>query len=331
MLGGGVWGAALADHLARLGQEVRLWEFFPDVAGSLKDTRRHPHLPRLRLDPSIKVTSILEEALPGARIMLVVLLSGVVRSTAKRVRAVLDSWGPPRGLRVVNASKGIEGGTLRTMGEVLEAELPFARGRVFTLSGPSFAGEVADGIPTRLVLAGRDRGEAGRLAGIFEGRHVRVEVSADRKGIELGGSLKNVVAIGCGILDGLAVRGPRSVGADTKAALMTQGLAEMARLIRAAGGREESAYSVAGIGDLIATGTSLLSRNRTLGEKLGRGMSLKAALRAIPTATEGVDAAQSAHALAKSKGAACPLHEAIWRVLHRGAPAYSVVRALGFA
>lgn len=226
---------------------------------------------------------------------------------------------------VVSASKGVEPKTLKTMSEVIEEEVPALEGRVFALSGPSFAREVARGIATKVMLAGKDAAQGRRLAKLFDGGALRTVVTADRRGVELGGTIKNVLAIGCGILDGLA-----EGSNNTQAALITEGFAEMARLVRSNGGKAETAYGLAGLGDLILTGTSRESRNRSLGEILGKGVGLEEAMRRIPTVMEGVESARSAYAMIRKSRVDAPVLDAICRVLHRGAPPRELVKALGF-
>lgn len=322
VLGAGLWGAALADHLARRGHPVRLWEIFKDAAEALQKTRRHPHMPDFRLAPGVRAGSDLAEALTGAGTVLMVVPSAFVRKTARSLRPLLE--GSRKLPTLVNASKGVEPGSLRTMGEAILEELPFLEDHLFTLSGPSFAKEVARGVPTRLVLAGPAGPRASAALRLLSGGAVRVEASTDRVGVELGGSFKNVLAIGCGVLDGLGA------GANTKAAFIVAGMREMGALIERLGGRRETIFGLAGLGDMIATGSSAQSRNRTLGEKLGAGRTLAKALGEIPTVAEGVESALSAHTLAKAGGVKCPLVEAVYRVVHRGAPARTVVKALGF-
>ncbi len=322
VLGAGLWGAALADHLARLGRPVRLWEIFEEAARSLQKTRRHPHLPGFELHRSAQVGSDMAEALSGAELVLLVVPSAFVRRTARRLGPLLENARPRPTL--VNAAKGVEPESLRTMGEAILEEMPFLGERLYTLSGPSFAKEVAAGIPTKLVLAGPAGRHGAGAARALEGGAIRVELNTDRIGVELGGSLKNVLAIGCGILDGLGA------GANTKAALIVQGMGEMGALIERLGGRRETIYGLAGLGDMIATGSSPQSRNRTLGEKLGKGKTLVQALKEIPTVAEGVESAQSARTLARAGKLDSPLLEAIWRVLYRGAPPRAVVAAMGF-
>lgn len=319
VLGGGLWGTVLAQQAARSRAAVRLWEYFEEAAAELGRTRRHPHLPGFRLDDAVSVTSDLSEAVSDADVLLFVLPSSHVRRTAGSLKRFLK-----KGAAVVNASKGVEPSTLATMGDAIAQELPKGT-PVYTLTGPSFAREVARGVPTRLVLAGPAGARAKALASCFEGGCLRLELSPDRRGAELGGSLKNVLAIGAGILDGI-----EGHGANTKAAMIAQGVGELAALTVALGGRRETAYGPAGLGDLIATGTSPESRNRLFGEKLGKGSSPEQAVKEIPTVVEGVEAAQSARALARKLKVKAPLIEAIWGVVHAGKPAKTVIKALGF-
>jgi glycerol-3-phosphate dehydrogenase (NAD(P)+) len=320
VLGGGMWGVVLAQQLAEKGASVRLWEFVPSVAKSLHLTRAHAHIPGFRLDASIRTSHDLAASVDGAEILLFVLPSRAMRATARAIRATGKL---SRRAVAVNASKGVEPGTFATMGDIVARELPSLRGKVWTLTGPSFAREVARGVKTGLLLGGPSGAKARELTALFHGGPLAVAPWPDRIGVELGGSLKNVIAVGAGILDGLGA------GANTKAALLVRGLEEMSRLIRASGGRADTVYGLAGLGDLIATGTSPESRNRAFGEKLGRGLSPKRALAEIPTVVEGVEAAVSARALCRRHGVKAPLIEAIYGAT-RGAPARRVLTALGF-
>lgn len=320
VLGAGLWGSVLAHYLSRGRREVWLWEFSAEAADALKRSRRHPHIPEFKLDGAVRVTSSLAEAALDADVLLFVLPSQFVRSTAKALAPFLRGQRPI----IVSASKGIEPKTLKTMGEIIASEVPALAARVYTFSGPSFAREVARGVPTKMVFAGRPGPEAEKARRLFDEGAIRAQWSADRKGVELGGSLKNVLAIGCGVLDGL------KAGANTKAALIIQGMAEMGSLIERCGGKAETIYGLAGLGDLIATGTSAESRNRAFGEKLGQGKSFKQAMREIPTVVEGAEAAISAHEICRKMRLKAPLLEAIWKVVHDGASAELVVEALGF-
>ena len=320
VLGGGMWGVVLAHQLARNGSSVRLWEFVPDVAQSLHRTRRHAHIPDFRLHASIPASHDLAACVEGASVLVFVLPSKAMASTARAIRA---TGALSRRAVAINASKGVEPGTFATMGDIVARELPALHGKVWTLTGPSFAREVARGVPTGLMLGGPSGAKARQLASLFQGSALNVTPWPDRIGVELGGSLKNVIAVGAGILDGLGA------GANTKAALLVGGLQEMARLIRASGGRADTVYGLSGLGDLIATGTSPESRNRAFGEKLGRGLSPKRALAEIPTIVEGVEAALSARALCRRHKVKAPLIEAIYDAT-RGKPARRVLLALGF-
>lgn len=319
VLGGGMWGVVLAQQLAQNRAKVRLWEFAPALADALKRTRRHAHIPGFRLDGKVTVSSDLAASCEGAEVLLFVLPSRALAATARRLADVKLA----QGALAVNASKGVEPGSLATMGDIVARELPALKGRVWTLTGPSFAREVARGVPTGLLLGGPGGAAAQRLVKLFDGGALKVARWPDRVGVELGGSLKNAIAIGAGVLDGLGT------GANTKAALLVAGLAEMGDLIRACGGRADTIYGLAGLGDLIATGTSPESRNRAFGEKLGRGLTPKAALARIPTVVEGVEAAASARELCRRHKVKAPLLDAIWGVT-RGAPARRVPTALGF-
>lgn len=319
VLGGGMWGCVLAQHLANKNARVTLWEFFPAVANSLKKTRRHAQIPGFRLDGAIKVTPDVVVAVKDADVLLFVLPSRALAATAKKIRGL----GLSKTAVAVNASKGVESHTFATMGDIISREIPALRGKVWTLSGPSFAREVARGVPTGLMLGGPSGPRAKALVSLFNGGALTIRHWPDRHGVELGGSLKNAIAIGAGILDGLGT------GANTKAALLVQGLHEMSLLIRARGGHAETIYGLSGLGDLIATGTSPESRNRGFGEKLGKGLSPKRALSQIPTIVEGIEASAAAHELCLRNKVKAPLLEAIWRAT-RGAPAKVVLTALGF-
>jgi glycerol-3-phosphate dehydrogenase (NAD(P)+) len=320
VFGGGLWGTVLAQQLSRggRGRAVKLWEYFPQLAAELERTRRHKHIPGFRLDDGIRVGSDLAEAARGAEVLLFVLPSTFIRRTARAVAKALDGAKPV----IVNASKGLEPGTLKTMGDVLADE--FGTRAVYTLSGPSFAREVARGVPTKMLLGGPLGAKSETVRRLFDGGALKVSAWPDRKGVELGGSLKNALAIGAGALDGL------KAGANTKAALIVQGMAEMSELIRKSGGRADTIYGLAGLGDLIATGTSPESRNRAFGEKLGAGKSLQQALREIPTVVEGIEASAAARALLRRLKVKAPLLEAIWAAVHDERPAGIVLQSLGF-
>lgn len=314
-----MWGVVLAQQLCARAR-VRLWEFAPGPARSLAKTRRHPHIPGFRLDDAILVGCDLAEACADAEVLVFVLPSHAVAAVARDLRLKVRLR--PHAV-AINASKGLEPRTLATMGDVIARELPALRGKVWTLTGPSFAREVARGVPTLLMLGGPADRRSRSLTALLTGGCLGVRPTPDRLGVELGGSLKNVIAIGAGILDGLGT------GANTKAALLVEGLAEMGALIRACGGRADTIYGPAGLGDLIATGTSSHSRNRAFGERLGRGLPPHRALAQIPTVVEGIEAADGARALARRHKIRAPLLDAIFDAAG-GRPAHGVLKALGF-
>lgn len=315
-----MWGAVLAQRLGGKGRDVWLWEFFPEAAQALQRSRKHPQIPGFKLSAGITATSDMARAVENAGIVFFVLPSHFVRRTARAFAQIAGGDRP----FLVNASKGVEPQTLQTMGEVIASEMPKTAKGLCTLSGPSFAREVAQGVPTKMVLAGPASPAEERVRRLLSGGSLQVQWSKDRKGVELGGSLKNVLAIGCGILDGVRA------GSNTKAALMIQGMGEMGKLIVRCGGKPDTIYGLAGLGDLIATGTSMDSRNRALGEKMGKGKTLKKALGEIPTVVEGIEASQSARALCRRMKVKAPLIEAIWKVLHRGGSPRLIVESLGF-
>jgi len=321
VLGGGLWGAVLAQHVSRRGDRVVVWEFVADVARRLQRERTHANIPGLRLRAGVRATNILAEALEGTEVLLVVLPSHHLRATAGRCRPLLK-----RGTlkAVVTASKGLERRTLRTMAEILEEELGGLGAPVYAVSGPSFAREVARGVPTKLVLAGEGRLPPPGLKRLFDGGPVRLALSRDRRGVELGGALKNVMAIACGLADGL------QLGANTKAAVLTEAMAEMERIVTGAGGDASTVRGLSGLGDLVLTGTSSQSRNRTLGEHLGGGEGLAQALKAVHTVAEGAESAEGAVQLARAVKVRAPLAEAVRAILAGKKPPKALLTAAGF-
>ncbi len=321
VFGGGLWGTVLAQHLSRgADRSVWLWEHFAEAATVLAASRKHPHLPDFLLSDGVRVTSTLAEAVTDARVLLFVLPSQFIRRTA----AAIHRLKPLPEAAMINASKGIEPGTLLTLSGVIGQELPGHRGRLYALSGPSFAREVARGKETAMVLAGPAGPERAALRRTLEGVAVRIEECSDRVGVELGGSLKNVLAIGCGMLDGLRC------GANTKAAFVAHGLAEMAALAVKAGAKAATIYGLAGLGDLVATGTSPESRNRAFGEKLGQGKTLTQALGEIPTVVEGIEASASARALSRKLRVSTPLLDGVWKIVHASAEPSALLAGMGF-
>lgn len=323
VIGGGGWGTALARVLDRKGHEVRLWVYEAGLAARIATTRENDvYLPGVSLPASVAVTARLAEAADRSELLLLVTPSHALRTTAAQLaveaRAALAAVP-----LVVVATKGIERGTLQRMSQVVTEALPAPAGTdPVVLAGPSHAEEVAHEVPSAIVAACRDRDRAAAVQEACSTEWFRVYTNEDVAGVEIGVSLKNVVAIAAGISDGLGF------GDSTKAALLTRGLAEMSRLGRAMGARTETFAGLAGMGDLIATATSRHSRNRRLGEAVGRGSSLKEALAASPMVAEGVGTCEAAVALARRHGVELPIAEQVNAILFEGKSARAALREL---
>jgi glycerol-3-phosphate dehydrogenase (NAD(P)+) len=306
ILGGGAWGTALASHASRAGLPVRLWAREPEVAAAVNERRENSvYLPGVELPAGLRATSRLDEALADAETVLVVIPSEFCRGIYREAGRLA-----PAGAVFVSATKGLEIDTLQRMTEVAAAEAP---GRpLAALSGPSFALEVAKALPTAVVVAAADHAVAERVQRPLSTRSFRVYSSEDVVGVELAGALKNVIAIAAGILAGLGY------GHNTEAALITRGLAEISRLAVALGARPDTLAGLAGLGDLVLTCTGALSRNRTVGQRLGRGEPLAEACAGIHP--EGVRTTLAACALAEREGIEMPIARQMRAVLHEGKP-----------
>lgn len=319
VVGAGSWGTALAGLLAKKGVDTVLWSFEADVAEAIQRGHRNPrYLSEVELDPRLSATSDMREAVDGARFVVSVSPSHVVRKVMAGAAAHLADDAV-----VISASKGIEVETLQTMDEVLSEVLPAGIAeRAAFISGPSFALEVGLEHPTAVTVASHDE-EAARLTQeLFQTPYFRVYTSSDVKGVELGGSLKNVMAIAAGVVEGLGY------GNNTRAALITRGLAEMTRLGLALGADPRTLAGLAGVGDLILTCTGALSRNRGLGEELGRGRTLDEVLAEMTMVAEGVRTAQSARALSRREGIEMPIVEEVYALLFEGRSARQALENL---
>ena len=309
VLNAGGWGTALAVLLGRGGHPVRLWARRPELADALARSRENAaYLPGVPLPEAVTPTGDLTAAVAGCRVALLAPISAGTRDLARQLAPHL-----PTDALVVHGTKGLELPTLLRMSEVIEAELrPPRPGRVAALSGPTHAEEVGRGIPTAAVVACADESVAEALQRTLNSASFRVYTNRDVVGVELCASLKNVVALAAGMGDGLGS------GDNAKAALLTRSLAEIGRLVRAAGGRAETVAGLAGIGDLVATCTSRHSRNRRAGEQIGRGQSLDRVLAESRQVVEGVPATRAALALAARHGVQMPIAEQVHAVLFEG-------------
>ena len=307
VIGAGSWGTTLAHHLAAKGHGVTIWAHEREVADAVNSRHENDlYLPGYSLAPALRASSSLDEVVPGSEMVLFVTPSHVAREVLRRALPLL----PPR-IPVVVASKGIETDSLKTMSEVFEEELPTGNADSLAfLSGPSFAKEVVRGLPTAVSVASRDPGTARTIQGLFSTETFRVYTNPDVTGVELGGALKNVIAIAAGICDGLAL------GHNARSALITRGLAEIIRLGVALGADERTFAGLSGLGDLVLTCTGDLSRNRTVGMKLGGGQTLQEILSEMRMVAEGVKTTMAAVRLSRSLSVELPIAEQIYAVLY---------------
>lgn len=317
ILGAGSWGTALAMLLARNGVSVRLWDRDTAHITALNKARANErYLPGIPLPDGVTPIADLQETLAHTDFVLVVVPSGGFRETLKKIAALQDAP-----VNLIWASKGLEPGTCKFLHQVVEEEMP-DRTAFAALSGPSFALEVARGLPTAVTIASPDAAYAQTVARLFHGPTFRAYTSTDVIGVELGGSVKNVLAIAAGISDGLGY------GANARAALITRGLAEIMRLGTKLGGQRETFMGLAGVGDLVLTCTDDLSRNRRLGLALGRGSTLDEAVREIGQAIEGLETAKELYALAAANQVDMPITAQVKAILYDGAQPASTVQAL---
>jgi glycerol-3-phosphate dehydrogenase (NAD(P)+) len=317
-LGSGAWGTALAAHCRRGGSVVRQWVREPEVVAEILSGENGTFLPGVPLPSGIDATTDLSDAVAGAEIVLAVVPSQFARDVYRSLAGFL-----PADLPLVAAAKGIEEGSLMLPVDVIRDELG-SRRPVAVLSGPSFASDVAQAKPTALVAASTDGTLADRLQRRLASRELRVYTNADPVGVQLGGALKNVVAVAAGILDGLGI------GPNGRAALITRGLAEMTRLGSRLGGNPATFAGLAGLGDLVLTCTCEQSRNFVVGRRLGRGESLDHILHGARTVAEGIRTARSAHRLAQREAVRMPIVAEVNRVLYEdGDPHDAIHRLMG--
>ena len=305
VMGSGGWGTALALVLLENGHDVTLWSYAEEESRVLRTRRENPMLMGVPLPEGLALTSD-PECVKGCGVVVLATPSFAVRGTARALAPLLDP-----GAVLVAVSKGIEKDTSCTLTEAIEQEAG-ADHPIVALCGPSHAEEVGRHVPTTVVSASRDKAAAELVQDLFMNERFRVYASDDVVGVELGAALKNVIALCAGICDGLGF------GDNTKAALMTRGLTEIARLGMALGGRRETFAGLAGVGDLIVTCTSMHSRNRRAGILIGQGKTPEAAVKEIGAVVEGYYAAATARALAQKHGVEMPISEAAYQVLYNG-------------
>jgi glycerol-3-phosphate dehydrogenase (NAD(P)+) len=319
VIGAGSWGTALGMQAARTGHDTWMWDRDAGRADRMEATRENArYLPGERFPDGLHVTNDADRVLDGAQLVIVAVPSQHVRAV---IGGLADRIRP--GQVVCSASKGIEVDSLLTMDEVLEQVIPGPlHGQITAVSGPSFAKEVAQGLPTAVVAAGRESWACHVVGEALHSGYFRVYSSDDVVGVEIGAALKNVLAIACGVSDGAGL------GTNARAALITRGLAEMTRMAVARGGNPLTLMGLAGLGDLVLTCTGDLSRNRRVGLGLGRGQTLADILAELGQVAEGVITARSAWALAQKAGVEMPIVEQVYRMLYEDKPAWEALRAL---
>lgn len=313
VLGAGSWGSALALVLAKKGYEVMMWTLNKEQADKINRTKENiDYLPGILLPNNITVTTNIEEAVKDSKIIVLAVPSQAIRSVSSQIKPFIKDE-----QILVDVAKGLEKGSGLRLSEVCKQELP--NNPYVTLSGPSHAEEVARDIPTTVVVASEDLKIAQTVQDIFMSPKFRVYTNPDIVGVELGGALKNIIAFGAGVCDGLGL------GDNAKAALMTRGIKEISRLGDAMGANVSTFAGLSGIGDLIVTCTSMHSRNRRAGILIGQGKSLDETLKEVKMVVEGITATEVAYKVAKELNVDMPITNAIYSVLYKGSSANEVV------
>lgn len=313
ILGAGSWGSALGLVLAKKGYQVNMWTLSEGQAEKINRTRENiDYLPGVLFPNNITLTTDIENAIKDSKIIVLAVPSQAIRSVCKQIKTFVND-----NQIIVDVAKGLEKGTGLRLSQVCEQELP--NNPYVTLSGPSHAEEVAKDIPTTVVVASKDLEIAQRVQDIFMSPKFRVYTNPDIVGVELGGALKNIIAFGAGICDGLGY------GDNAKAALMTRGIREIGRLGQAMGANSSTFAGLSGIGDLIVTCTSMHSRNRRAGILIGEGKNLEETLKEVKMVVEGITATEVAYEVAKDLKIDMPITNAIYSVLHNGSNPNEVV------
>ena len=304
LLGCGTWGSTLAQVLGRNGHSVTAWHYKVDVVDDMSRSRMHPNISDFEFHSNIIFKKEIQTCIEGSNCIVVAVPSHGVRNIIEKSSSFFTNK-----VILVNVAKGIENGTLSTMSEVIKDSSNLDSGQIVSLYGPSHAEEVIKGDPTTLVSASSDKSSAEYVQTIFSSDALRVYTNIDIKGVELGGSLKNVIAIAAGICDGIGF------GDNSKAALMTRGIAEITRLGVAMGVNSDTFSGLSGIGDLIVTCLSIHSRNRYVGEEIGKGKTLVSILDKMDMVAEGIRTTQSVYDLSKKYQVEMPISEGVYQIL----------------
>jgi glycerol-3-phosphate dehydrogenase (NAD(P)+) len=309
IVGAGGWGTALAITMARAERHVRLWVYEPDLAVAMTDTRDNSiYLPGVHIPESVRISNSMRDVVQGCPVVVIAVPSNFFRAVAEQLMRAADAQ-----TIFVSATKGIENTTLMRMSEVLaDVAGSTVAPKVAVLSGPTFAPEVARGEPTALVIASPDEALRVRLQEELSTPRFRLYTNADRTGVELGGAVKNIIAIAAGVADGLGL------GSNAMAALVTRGLAEITRLVVACGGHRETMSGLAGLGDLVLTSYGSLSRNRRVGLELGRGEKIEEITASMRAIAEGVSTTKSTVELAARLGIEMPIAQKMYSMLYEG-------------
>lgn len=315
VLGAGSWGTALSLLLAKKGYPVSLWVWSPEQADTIRRTGENPYLPGLKFPENIRITTSISDAVASADAVLFVTISSAAVEVAETLRKSL-----PPGIPVITATKGLNGETGLTISQTLHAAL--GDHPIVALSGPNLAVEVAREVPTATVAASSDEAAARAVQSMFMCPSLRVYTNSDIVGVELAGALKNIIALGAGISDGLGY------GDNTKATLLTRGLAEITRLGIRIGAKQSTFMGLAGVGDLMTTCASPLSRNRRVGMGLGSGRKLDEVLAEVGQVAEGIPTCRAAYNLAQRLNIPMPITEQIYRVLFEGEAPKAAVKML---
>ena len=315
-IGAGSFGTSLAILLGNKGYEVSLWDRDIEVVNDINENKKNDkYIKDLEIPETVKAYKNIEDAVKGSKYVVLAIPSHIIRIAARNLKDKIDN-----DVVIISIAKGIEEGTNLRLSQVIEEELPL--NPVVVLSGPSHAEEVSRAIPTTLVASSRDMSYAKKVQDLFMDKNFRIYTNDDLIGVEIGGAVKNIIALAAGISDGIGY------GDNSKAALMTRGMYEIAKAGIALGGKMETFYGLTGMGDLIVTCTSMHSRNRRAGILIGQGKTLDEAIEEIGMVVEGVKACRAFHELQKSVDIEMPITEALYKILFEGVSAKEVVTSL---